>query len=65
MLEYWKNLITASWTIYKNNFTLFLTYAFLILGVSLIGLYLVSDLKEGHALFWVSSILSWHNLFIT
>ena len=56
MIEYWKIIIIDSLAIYKNNFTLFLTYAFLIFGVSLIGLYLVSDLKEGHTLFWVYSI---------
>ena len=57
MVEYWKNLITGSWTIYKNNFTLFLTYALIILGVSWVGLYLINNLTPESSLFWIYIII--------
>tara|TARA_B100001750_G_scaffold72472_1_gene57882 strand:+ start:149 stop:910 length:762 start_codon:yes stop_codon:yes gene_type:complete len=57
MVEYWKNLITGSWTIYKNNFTLFLTYALIILGVSWVGFYLINNLTPESSFFWIYIII--------
>ena len=56
MVEYWKNLITSSWTIYKNNFTLFLTYAILTLIISAVALFSTNNLVNNTVLYLIFAI---------